>query len=246
MTETDPSREVPVMPLVISGIVLFLGCVLVGGAAGFIIMNSNRTAQVVPTLTPLPTITPTLTLTPTQEPSPSPEPEETEEPEENGDGEEESEEDTPTPTVQVEEEEEEEETQPPPPTEEPIATEPPPPAVITEAFGLNNIGLSMSQTTFPVNQRIPFTFTVTNPTDESIIVGLMGVSIVGTDVYQTSWRNWEMKPGDVTNHTDAIPAIGDPGQYQLQLAGCFPTAEDCVAGSGQWVSFDFPIDITIQ
>lgn len=222
---------------------LCVGSLLIISVGIFFVTGAPRQIAIVPTPTPTtsPTATATVTLTATNTPPP-----------------------TPLPSLTLEPTEVEAETAAPSPTSTltvtPTATEgdstptltvtiEPTPEVVAAAnngMGLTNITLGLVTTTFPINQRIPFEFTVENQTSETIVVGIMGVNLVGTGVFQTSWRNWQMEPGDVTTHADAFSGIGDAGNYSLQLAGCFPTAEDCEAGNGQWMDFDAPVTITIQ
>lgn len=195
----------------------------------------TATATTTPTPTATVTLTATVPATPTEAPTATPQEDSADEATED--------ERTPTPTVTETPEDEPTPTEEATPTPEPTAE---PVVASNSGMGLTNVNLNMATTTFPINQRIPFEFTVENQTSETIVVGIMGVNLVGTGVFQTSWRNWQMEPGDVTTHGDAFSGIGDAGTYTLQLAGCFPTAEDCEAGAGQWMDFGAPIEITIQ
>lgn len=233
-----------IVPIVGAITLLCVGVVLIAGVIIFLVTGSSGSIAQVPTLTPTTTLTATATVTQTTTIPATPTIEITATPVEEEVGEQE-EVPTPTPTVTAtpEEEETEEPTPEPTVTPEPTAE---PVAAANSGMGLANVNLNLATTTFPINTRIPFEFTVENPTSETIVVGIMGVNLVGTGVFQTSWRNWQMMPGDFTTHGDAFSGIGDAGAYTLQLAGCFPTAEDCEAGNGQWMDFGPPITITIQ
>jgi hypothetical protein len=249
---TNPQRDssLATLPLIISGGVLVIGCVLLGLAA-FFVFRPTQTADLpaleaattqpatrsvtFPTATSRPTDAPT--PTPTDEP-PTATPESTTE----ATGEPTS---APTTAPAQAATSAPRPTNPPPPTNTPV-----PPTAPPASSRILNPAFSLEAQAVPVNQAVWFNFSVTNAsTTKELFYGALGAAILKDGVpvhFQGSYTNASLQPGQQLNWRDHT-AIGTPGVYQLQLAICYTSPlEACSTAGADWEMLSPPITVTIQ
>jgi hypothetical protein len=239
MTTNRPTHSLPLLPLIISGIVILVGLILLGAAIYFVAfppagaspgltptppLEVTRpvmfpTATTAPTDTPVPTATPTPTEQPTQPPTPSA---------------------TTPPLVQ--------------PTSPIVATNPPPPTApptattASSSHGLTGVSFSVENPTVGANQQIWFNFSVTNGSGQVLPYGFLGVAIfnsTGTNVgFHTSWSGSSLNPGQTLNWRDGL-VISTAGSYQLQLSICYSSVTVCGSG-GEWELLGPRVPVTVN
>jgi hypothetical protein len=116
--------------------------------------------------------------------------------------------------------------------------------------------LEARRTTFAVNERIWFTFDLTNSTGQPVLYGVLGVVAIDLDpsdgnggLFHTSWDGnlapgGQLSLGPTFHHRDNL-SISVTGSYQLFVSMCFSAFNDCYGG-GIWENPSGPIGVTIQ
>jgi hypothetical protein len=242
MTKNSPGKSLPVVPLVISGGVVIVGCVLLAIAFIFLLNPGGRSSAAAETATPSPTpvsLLPTVTMVPTAVPTATVEP--TQEPAEESAPEETEPTDTPAPTAQDQPTTEPQPTAPPPPTDTPEPTATPENQIIKD------VQFSLQSQTVAANESVVFNFSITNATNQEVQLGIVGVVVWKDGVnahFHQSWVGWTLQPGKTDSWQDKL-AIGTPGLYQLQLSICMSSVDECTDGAGDWQLQGQPIDLTI-
>ncbi|MEJ2148436.1 MAG: hypothetical protein P8Z40_03040 [Chloroflexota bacterium] len=237
MNQDQPRQPLPVVPLVIGGAVILIGCMLIGFIL-FTLLGPSAPRRATPT--PSPTVTPLgEPMFPTATPA--------------------LDQPTPTPTEEVTEEATEEPTEEPTnapaPTSAPQPTAAPPtntpePTTAPASGRLSNVSFTVTNPTVNPDEGIIFNFSLTNasPTEE-LPLGIVGVVVYdsnGNNVhFHTSWTGWVMEPGKTENWTDTV-AIGTSGSYKLQLSICYSSVEACQGTSGEWELAAPPVDIVVR
>ncbi|MFZ0545865.1 MAG: hypothetical protein WAM60_10535 [Candidatus Promineifilaceae bacterium] len=183
--------------------------------------------EIVPTDTPLPTDAPTDTPEPTATPEPTETPEPTATP-------------TAVPVIVFPT------NTPPPPTSPPPPTAPP-----VDTHGLIGTFNLQSDSSYTVNGKIWYEFTVTNSTGQEVPYQALGAlpkkggSDRG-DWFKMSWGgpNATIKPNGLSAK-DWI-SLPETGNYTLRLAICFDDVNACKSGASPWVSLSQEIPVTIN
>src|SRR5687768_10210241 len=187
--------SMPKLPLIIIGVLLFVGCALIAGA-GYLMMNPipadsgppPMSTSIIPTRA---TAVPTSTTRPTESPPPTATATEVE-----PTGTEETTEEAPTPTTASTSvpPTRAAATNPPRPTNTPV-----PPTAPPASNRIINAAFSVENTTLPANQGIWFNFSVTNAsTTVALSYGALGAAIYkdGARVhFQGSYTNAALDPG---------------------------------------------------
>jgi len=105
-------------------------------------------------------------------------------------------------------------------------------------------------------ENIFFRETLKNPSNETIIYGVIGVKAVkisgeGEDFFHTSWSGeLSIGPG-CTGPTDACNGPWDdclriekPGTYRLTLDICYSTVDEATSGKGDWETLTSGVEVT--
>jgi hypothetical protein len=244
------SSSSSMLPLILSGVVVVIGIALLGTAAVFMLRpaadevadNATSTpaetrvviptATIAPTNTTAPTATATVPVTATilaetatPAPSATPIPP------------------TPAPAQPTAAQP----TTKPNPTNTPTSVPPTSPPASSRII---NPTFAVESATVGVNQKIWFTFSVTNAsTTTSLPIGELGAVVFnssGQNVYfQESWSGFELTPGQKLDHRDGVPGIGTAGTYTMRLTICYSAKSAC-AGGGEWEMLSPPVTVTIQ
>lgn len=238
MLKNSPDKPLPIVPLVISGGVVIIGCVFLAIALVVLLKpGSGRSSAAVETATPSITSLPTATMMPTGLPTATVEP--TQEPTQESAPEVPT--DTPVPTVQ------DQPTTEPQPTNTPAPTDTPEPTATPENQTIKDVQFSLQSQTVAANESVIFNFSITNATNQEVQLGIVGVVVWKDGVnahFHQSWVGWTLQPGKTDSWQDKL-AIGTPGLYQLQLSICMSSVDECTAGAGDWQLQGQPIDLTI-
>lgn len=235
------------LPLIISGVILFIGLILLVAAGAFLMNSGQQAADQQPTVPisgtnrisiPTATTAPTKTTTPTNTPLP---PTVTATPS------------TPTiaPTVTATVAATRPAATTAPRTNTPNSATTAPTVAPTAASNskLTNVQFAVENPTVAANSAIWFTFALTNASASSNLqLGKVGVVVLsnGANVhFHTSWTGWVLNASQQQSHRDSV-TIGTAGTYQLQLSICFSSVEACEGTGGDWQQMASPITVTVQ
>jgi hypothetical protein len=229
-------KNLPLVPLVIGGVVTFMGCMLLLGIVYAVAVPPSNgvaegratatrrfvTATPIATMTPIPTDTPTATSTnlPTDVPTNTPVPP------------------TRPAVTRV------------PATAEPPTNAPPPPKTIYGAdLGLDKIGFNLSITTQGKGLTIPVFAKVHNATDHQIPFGYLGVGAHDSDGVSVAFRKFKinslLEPNEYFAARDAIK-IYRVGEFDVFFVICISPNDDiCDQPGADYRQLADPIRVTI-
>jgi hypothetical protein len=141
-----------------------------------------------------------------------------------------------------------------PPTNTPVPPTAPPPQPTTPPVNTRGLTGSFSllpDSSYTVNGRIWFAFSVVNSSGQEVPYQALGAlpkknGAVRGDWFKQSWGgpNATIKPEGLS--ADDWITLPETGNYTLQLAICFDALTACQSGASAWVSLSSEVPITIN